>query len=76
MIVAKGSIPALAAGTFPFVATLHEIVPAPVITSLRDRTGFAVIQAGLIVTAFVKFPPADWAIPSGIGPTGRRMGGM
>lgn len=55
MIVVKGIILALAAGTFLFMATLHEFRHAPMIAGVRDRTGFAVMLAGLIVTAFVRF---------------------
>jgi zinc transporter ZupT len=55
MTVVKGIILALAAGTFLFMATLHEFRHAPMIIGVRERTGFAVMLAGLIVTAFVKF---------------------
>jgi hypothetical protein len=45
----------MAAGTFLFMATLHEFQRAPMITRCSTRRGFAVMLAGFLLTALVRY---------------------
>jgi zinc transporter ZupT len=51
----KGVILALAAGTFLYMATLHEFRRAPMIANCNTPKGFAVMLAGFLLTAFVRY---------------------
>ena len=53
--VVKAVILALAAGTFLYMATLHEFRRAPMITSCNTRRGFAALIAGFVITALVRY---------------------
>ena len=53
--VVKGVILALAAGTFLYMATLHEFRHAPMIRNCNNLRGFAALLAGFIITAFVRY---------------------
>jgi len=51
----KGVILALAAGTFLYMATLHEFRRAPMIANCNTPKGFAVMLTGFLLTAFVRY---------------------
>ncbi len=51
----KGVILGLAAGTFLYMATLHEFRRAPMIANCNTLQGFAVMLTGFLFTAFVRF---------------------
>jgi len=53
--VVKGAILALAAGTFLYMATLHEFRHAPMIARCKNPKGFSVMIAGFLITAFVRY---------------------
>ncbi|MDG2045841.1 MAG: ZIP family metal transporter [Halioglobus sp.] len=55
MTIIKGVILGLAAGTFLYMATLHELVQAPMINLCNTRKGFSVMLAGFVLTALVRF---------------------
>lgn len=55
MIIIKGLILSSAAGTFLFMATLHEFRAAPMIKYCTNRRGFAALVVGFTLTAFVRF---------------------
>ena len=51
----KGIILGLAAGTFLYMATVHEFRRAPMIANCNTLKGFGVMLAGFLITAFVRF---------------------
>jgi len=53
--VVKGVVLALAAGTFLYMATLHEFRHAPMIARCNTPKGFAAMLAGFFLTAFVRY---------------------
>ena len=46
---------AKAAGTFLYMATVHEFRRAPMIANCNTLKGFGVMLAGFLITAFVRF---------------------
>ncbi|MCF8041811.1 MAG: ZIP family metal transporter [Desulfarculaceae bacterium] len=54
MAMVKGGILSLAAGTFLYMSTLHELEHTPLIADCRTRKGFAVMLLGFAVTALVR----------------------
>jgi zinc transporter ZupT len=55
MMVVKGLVLGLAAGTFVFMATLHELGHAPMISRCASRRGFLLMLAGFLMTVLVRF---------------------
>ena len=55
MLIIKGAILSLAAGTFLYMATIHEMQRAPMIEHCRSRKGFLLMLLGFLLTAFVRF---------------------
>ena len=55
MTIIKGVILGMAAGTFLYMATLHELVQAPMINLCNTRKGFSVMLTGFVLTALVRF---------------------
>lgn len=55
MIVIKGLILSSAAGTFLYMATLHELRAAPMIKYCANRKEFTALVVGFTLTAFVRF---------------------
>ena len=53
MMTVKGTILGLAAGTFLFLATLHELHGAPMISKCKSRLGFSVMQTATALSAIV-----------------------
>lgn len=51
----KGTILGMAAGTFLYMATLHDLKHAPMITKCNSRVGFSFMLAGFILTAIVRY---------------------
>jgi len=51
----KAYILSLAAGTFLYIATLHELKHTPLIEDCSTKKGFIFMLAGFIITAFVRF---------------------
>jgi zinc transporter ZupT len=54
MVIVKGIILGLAAGTFLYMATLHGFRHAPMITICSSRKGFSIMLAGFLLTTFVR----------------------
>ena len=54
MVVVKGSILSLAAGTFLYMSTLHELEHTPLIKNCGSRKGFLVMLGGFAITALVR----------------------
>ncbi len=54
MMVVKGVILSLAAGTFLYMGTLHEMRHTSLIENCASRRGFLTMLAGLLLTAFVR----------------------
>jgi zinc transporter 1/2/3 len=54
MIVVKGFILSLAAGTFLYMSTLHELENAPLIKGCGSKKGFLVMFYGFAITAVVR----------------------
>lgn len=54
MVIVKGIILGLAAGTFLYLATLHGFRHTPMITVCSSRKGFSIMLAGFLLTAFVR----------------------
>ncbi len=54
MVVVKGSILSLAAGTFLYMATLHELTQAPLIKNCGSKKGFLLMLCGFVITALVR----------------------
>jgi zinc transporter ZupT len=50
----KGVVLGLAAGTFLFIATLHDLKHAPMITRCTDRRGFTLMLIGFLLTVGVR----------------------
>jgi len=55
MIIIKGTVLSLAAGTFLYMSTLHELGEAPLIKHCGKKKGFIIMLAGFIITALVRF---------------------
>lgn len=55
MVIVKGIILGMAAGTFLYMATIHEFQRAPLITKCNTRLGFATMLSGFVLTALVRF---------------------
>jgi len=55
MVIIKGVILGMAAGTFLYMATLHELEQAPMIILCNKRKGFMIMLAGFVLTALVRF---------------------
>lgn len=54
MIVVKGFILSLAAGTFLYMSTLHEFENAPLIKYCGNKKGFLLMFYGFAITAFAR----------------------
>ena len=54
MVTVKGVVLGLAAGTFLFIATLHDLKHAPMITRCTNRKGFVLMLAGFVLTLIVR----------------------
>ncbi len=54
MVVVKGAILSMAAGTFLYMATLHELTQAPLIKNCGCRKGFLLMLGGFAITALVR----------------------
>ena len=54
MLVVKGAILSLAAGTFLYMGVLHELKHTPLIVNCCTRKGFLVMICGFVVTALVR----------------------
>lgn len=54
MTLVKGIILGLAAGTFLFLSTLHELMQSPLITRCNNRRGFLLMLSGFLITALVR----------------------
>ena len=54
MMIVKGVILSLAAGTFLYMGTLHEMRHAPLIEHCCSKRGFLTMLAGMLLTAFVR----------------------
>lgn len=55
MMVIKAIILSIAAGTFLYMGTLHELRHSTLITECRYKKGFLLLVAGIIVTALVRY---------------------
>lgn len=54
MVMIKGTMLSLAAGTFLYMATLHELEHAPLISNCGNRKGFLVMIGGFAITGLVR----------------------
>ncbi len=54
MLLVKGGILSLAAGTFLYMSTLHELEHTPLIADCRTKKGFAMMALGFVITALVR----------------------
>lgn len=54
MLIVKGCILSLAAGTFLYMSTLHELQHTPMIVHCRSRPGFTMMLIGFAVTVLVR----------------------
>jgi len=54
ILVVKGTVLSLAAGTFLYMGTLHELRQSPLIQDCSSLKGFMVMLAGFILTALVR----------------------
>jgi len=54
MVIIKGTILALAAGTFLYMATLHELDHTPLIKGCSTKKGFLIMICGFLITALVR----------------------
>lgn len=54
MVIIKGTILALAAGTFLYMATLHELDHSPLIKGCSTKKGFLIMICGFLITALVR----------------------
>jgi len=54
MMIVKGAVLGLAAGTFLFLATLHELQHAPMIVQCATWRGFWLMVAGFLLTVLVR----------------------
>ena len=55
MVIVKGAVLGLAAGTFLFMATLHELQHSPMIVQCATWRGFWLMVAGFVLTALARF---------------------
>jgi zinc transporter ZupT len=55
MFIIKGTILSLASGVFLYMATLHELRHTPMIADCGTKKGFALMVAGFVVTALVRW---------------------
>ena len=54
ILVVKGTVLSLAAGTFLYMGTLHELRASPLIQDCSSLRGFGMMLAGFILTALVR----------------------
>ena len=54
MDIIKGTILSLAAGTFLYMSTLHELAKAPLIKNCGNKKGFLLMLCGFVITALVR----------------------
>ena len=54
MVIVKGVVLGLAAGTFLYMATLHEFAHAPMIRYCKTRMGFALMIGGFVLTVMIR----------------------
>ena len=54
MLIVKGIILGLAAGTFLYLATIHGFHRAPMMTVCGSRKGFSIMLVGFLLTTFVR----------------------
>jgi zinc transporter 1/2/3 len=54
MLIVKGTVLALAAGTFLYMSTLHDLENSPSIKICRTKKGFLVMVCGFAITALVR----------------------
>ncbi len=54
MVIIKGTILSLAAGTFLYMSTLHELAKAPLIKNCGNKKGFLLMLCGFVITALVR----------------------
>ncbi len=54
LMVVKGVVLGLASGTFLYIATLHELHNAPMVTSCATARGFVTMLAGMLLTVAVR----------------------
>ena len=54
MFLVKGLILSLAAGTFLYISTLHELRHTPLIENCCSRKGFFMMICGFVITALVR----------------------
>jgi len=54
MVIIKGTILGLAAGTFLYMATLHELDHSPLIKGCSTKKGFLIMICGFLITALVR----------------------
>jgi zinc transporter 1/2/3 len=54
LMVVKGVVLGLASGTFLYIATLHELQNAPMITSCATGRGFVIMLTGMLLTGAVR----------------------
>jgi len=54
MVIVKGTILALAAGTFLYMSTLHELEDTPLIKGCSRKKGFLLMICGFLITALVR----------------------
>jgi zinc transporter ZupT len=55
MVIVKGAVLGLAAGTFLFIATLHELQHSPMIVQCSTWRGFWLMVAGFLLTVLARF---------------------
>lgn len=59
MLVIKGIIMSLAAGTFLYMSTLHELRHTPLIVDCHTRKGYLLMLTGFVITALVRLILAE-----------------
>jgi zinc transporter ZupT len=55
MTIVKAVILSMAAGTFLYMSTLHELKHTPLIVNCCDKKGFILMLAGFVLTALIRF---------------------
>ncbi len=54
MVIVKGTILSLAAGTFLYMSTLHDLRDSPLISVCNTKKGFLIMVCGFVITAIVR----------------------
>jgi len=54
MVIIKGTILSLAAGTFLYMSTLHDLENSPSIKICSTKKGFLFLICGFLITALVR----------------------